>query len=164
MSQFTPISGIVTNLAVIPTDRANYSSCALTLTIQDTYGNQNTVILEPCTYVLNQAPIRAGDMVIAFYDNTAPMPLIYPPRYRAVAMVKPAHGQSAVLDVFDRNMVNSDNTLKVTVNNYTEIRTQNGQILHDVLGGQLMLIIFGATTRSIPAQTTAESITVFCTT
>ncbi len=162
MSRFASIDGIVTSLATQPADQAAYSPCALTLTVRDYYGNQKTVILEPTTYVLNQAPIRQGDMIIAFYDTQAPMPLINPPRYRAVAVVKPAYAQSAYLDTFDQNQLSSDGLLKLELSNLTETRTQNGQIYEGSLTDRLLLVLFGSTTRSIPAKTMAESITVFC--
>lgn len=162
MSRYASISGIVVTLAAQPADQAAYSPCALTLTVQDFYGNQNTVILEPTTYVLNQAPIRQGDMIIVFYDTQTPMPLIYPPQYRAIAVVKPAYAQSAYLDIFDRNQLSSDGMLKLELSSLTETRTQNGQIYDGTLTDRLLLVLFGTTTRSIPAQTVAESITVFC--
>ena len=162
MSRYASISGIVTALATQPADQAAYSPCALTLTVRDFYSNQNTVILEPTTYVLNQAPIRQGDMIIVFYDTQMPMPLIYPPRYRAIAVVKPAYAQSAYLDVFDKDQLSSDGMLKLELSGLTETRTQNGQIYEGTLTDRLLLVLFGSATRSIPAQTTAESITVFC--
>ena len=162
MSRYTPISGNVTGIAVQPADQAAYSPCALTLTVQDYYGSQSTVIVAPTTYVLNQAPIRQGDFIIAFYDSEAPQPLLYPPRYQAVAVVKPAYAQSAWLDVFDRNQLSSDGMLKLELTGLTETRTQNGQIYNVTLSDKLLLVLFGSATRSIPAQTMAESITVFC--
>ncbi len=162
MSRYAPVSGVVTSIAFFPSDQETDSSCALTLTIQDYYGSQNTVILDPTAYVLNQAPIRQGDPIIVFYDTTAPMPLVFPPRYRAAAVVRPAYAQSAYLDVFDQNLVSSDGLLKLELSPLTDTRTQNGQIYFGTLADHLMLVLFGSTTRSIPAQTTAESITVFC--
>ncbi len=162
MSRYTPISGTVAAIASEPADQAAWSPCALTLTLQDYYGNQNTVIVTPTTYVLNQAPIRHGDFIIVFYDSEAPQPLNYPPRYRAIAVVKPAYAQSAYLDTFDRNQLSSDGMLKLELSSLTETRTQNGQIYEGSLNDRLLLVLFGSTTRSIPAQTVAESITVFC--
>ncbi len=162
MSQYAPISGVVTNIAVFPSDQEAYSPCALTLTVQDVFGSQNTVILEPSTYVLNQAPIHQGDPVIFFYDTTEPMPLIFPPLHRAVAAVKPAYAQSAYLDTFGQDLVSSDGLLKIELSALTDTRTQNGQIYEGVLADHLLLVLFGSATRSIPAQTTAEAVTVFC--
>lgn len=162
MSHFSPIEGTVTSIATYPADGTVISSCSLTLTLRSYYGENYTVILHPTTYVLNQTPIRQGDTVIAFYDTEAPMPLIYPPQYHAAAILIPAYGQYAMLDTFDWNLVNSENTLRLNIDTSTDIRTQNGQIYPGSLSNRLLLVLYGSTTRSIPAQTTPEEIIVFC--
>ena len=161
MSRFSPIEGIVTSISDFPFGNPA-SACTLLLSVQTIYGETYSIVLSPSTYVLNQAPIRQGDRIIAFYDTLAPMPLIYPPQYQAVVIVKPSRNQYAMLDTFNQNLRNSDNTLILNLSNYTNIRTQNGQIYPGQLGGQLLLVLYSATTRSIPAQTTPDTITVFC--
>lgn len=161
MGRFSPIEGTVTSIADFPFGNSA-SVCTLLLTVQTIYGETYSVVMGPSTYVLNQAPIRQGDRIIAFYDLLAPMPLIYPPQYQAVVIVKPNRNQYAMLDTFNQNLRNSDNTLVLNLSNYTNIRTQNGQIYPGQLGGQLLLVLYTNTTRSIPAQTSPDSITVFC--
>ncbi len=111
MSRYLPLSGQVTGIAEFSMGQP--ASCTLLLTLQGINGEQNQLILSPDVFVYNQEPIRAGDYITAFYDATAPMPLIYPPRYPAAAAVKTFAGQSAALDVFDENLVNSSRTLKL---------------------------------------------------
>ena len=161
MGRFSPIEGTVTSIADFPFGNSA-SVCTLLLTVQTIYGETYSVVIDPRTYVLNQAPIRQGDRIIAFYDTLAPMPLIYPPQYQAVVIVKPARNQYAMLDTFDQNLRNSDNSLVLNLSTRTNIRTQNGQIYPGRLGGQLLLVLYSATTRSIPAQTTPDTIVVFC--
>lgn len=161
MGRFSPIEGTVTSIADFPFGNSA-SACTLLLTVQTIYGETYSVVMGPSTYVLNQTPIRQGDRIIAFYDLLAPMPLIYPPQYQAVVVVKPNRNQFAMLDTFNQNLRNSDNTLVLNLSNYTNIRTQNGQIYPGQLGGQLLLVLYTTTTRSIPAQTSPDSITVFC--
>lgn len=161
MGRFSPIEGTVTSIADFPFGNAA-SVCTLLLTVRTIYGETYSVVINPGTYVLNQAPIRQGDRIIAFYDLLAPMPLIYPPQYQAVVVVKPNRNQFAMLDTFDQNLRNSDNTLILNLNNFTNIRTQNGQIYPGQLGNQLLLVLYTNTTRSIPAQTSPDLITVFC--
>ncbi len=162
MSHYSPIEGVVTSIATYPATGTEFSPCALTLTLRSYYGDNYTVILQPSTYVLNQSPIRQGDTIIAFYDTEAPMPLVYPPQYRAAVIVEPAFGQYAMLDTFDRNLQNSEGTLRLNLEASTDIRTQNGQIFPGNLTGRLLLVLYRATTRSIPAQTTPDEIIVFC--
>ncbi len=159
MTRYAPLEGIVTSIASFP---SQISPCTLILTLRGSSGAINNLVLEPSTYVYNQEPIRTGDTIIAFYDTTAPVPLIYPPQYRAVAIVRAFPGQSAMLDVFDQNQRNSDNTLQLNLASTTNIRTQNGQLYPGSLSGQFLLVLYSTTTKSIPAQTTPETIVVFC--
>lgn len=162
MSQFSPVEGVVTSVAPMQTTATDRSACTLMLTVLGRNRETFHVVLASNTYVLDQEPIQRGDIITAFYDTMAPMPLIYPPQYRAVAVVKTRVGQSAMLDYFDRNLLNSDGTLRLNRSGSTDVRLQNGQRFLGTLGNQLLLVVYGATTRSIPAQTTPSQIVVFC--
>ena len=162
MSQFSPVEGVVTSVAPMQTTTSDRSACTLMLTVLGRNRETFNVVLASNTYVLDQEPIQRGDIITAFYDTMAPMPLIYPPQYRAVAVVKTRVGQSAMLDYFDRNLLNSDGTLRLNRSGSTDVRLQNGQRFLETLGNQLLLMLYGATTRSIPAQTTPAEIMVFC--
>ena len=127
MSQFSPVEGVVTSVAPMQTTANDTSACTLMLTVLGSNGETFNVVLASNTFVLDQEPIQRGDIITAFYDTMAPMPLIYPPQYRAVALVKTRVGQSAMLDFFDRNLLNSDGTLRLNRSGSTDIRLQNGQ-------------------------------------
>jgi hypothetical protein len=49
------------------------------------------MILSDDTFVVDTMRLMPGMRVAAFYDNTLPVPLIYPPQYQAVliAVVRP---------------------------------------------------------------------------
>lgn len=162
MSQFEPVEGVVTSVAPMQSATNDTSACTLMLTVLGQNRESFSVVLAANTYVFNQEPIQRGDIITAFYDTMAPMPLIYPPQYRAVALVKTRVGQSAMLDYFDRNLLSSDGTLKLNPSSSTDIRLQNGQRFLGTLGNQLLLVIYSATTRSIPAQTAPSDVVVFC--
>ena len=66
------------------------------------------------------------------------------------------------MDVFDHTLTSSDGTLRLTPDSDTDILTPNGQKIRQIPGGNLLLVIFSATTRSIPALTVPEDIVVFC--
>lgn len=164
MSQFSPVEGVVTAVAPMQTTVNDYSACTLMLTVLGRDRETFHMVLASDTYVLNQEPVQRGDIITAFYDTMAPVPLIYPPQYRAVAVVKTRVGQSAMLDFFDQNLLNSDSTLQLNRSGATDIRLQNGQPFLGQLGNQLLLVLYSAATRSIPAQTTPSEVVVFCTT
>ena len=111
MTRYLPLKGIITSISESRTGGSGAASCTLLFSIQGEDGNVFSFVISPSTYVLNQESFRPGDTIIAFYDSMAPMPLIYPPSYQAVAAIKPWKEQSAMLDVFDQNLKNSDNSL-----------------------------------------------------
>lgn len=162
MSRYLPLRGIITSISDSGNRSSDTSSCLLLFSIHGEDGSNFSAVISPSTYVLYQESFRPGDTIIIFYDTMAPMPLIYPPQYQAVAAVKPLGEQSAILDVFDQYERNSDNTLVLNLSPATDIRTQNGQIYTGRLANQLLLVLYTRTTRSIPAQTTPEQVIVFC--
>ena len=162
MTRYLQLKGIITSISESRTGGSGAASCTLLFSIQGEDGNVFSFVISPSTYVLNQESFRPGDTIIAFYDSLAPMPLIYPPSYQAVAAIKPWKEQSAMLDVFDQNLKNSDNSLVLNLSPATNIRTQNGQIFTGRLANQLLLVLYTATTRSLPPQTTPDEVVVFC--
>ncbi len=161
MSRVYPNEGLFTS--VTPLQSGNTSSyCTLLVYIRTRYQEDYQVLVSSSTFVLDQKPIQQGDTIIAFYDTTAPMPLIYPPQYQAVAVVFPQRGEYAMFDYFDRNLRNSDNSLVLNLSGSTAMQLPNGQYYMGVPGGQYLLVLYSATTRSIPAQTTPHRIVIFC--
>ncbi len=160
MNQFSPIEGVVTSIA--PIQNGSRPGCTLLLYVQTDYQETYQILVDSYTYVLDQKPIRRGDPVIVFYDLTAPAPLIYPPQYRAVAVVIRTCGEFAMLDYFDQNLRNSENTLVLNLSGCTSIQLPNGQYYQGIPGNQYMLVLYTSNTRSIPAQTTPVRVVVFC--
>ena len=80
----------------------------------DTHDGPVSLLLTSNTYVYDCHSLEQGDLITAFYDPNAPVPLIYPPRYTALAIVETKIGTTAVLDVFDENLLNPDGTLQLT--------------------------------------------------
>lgn len=166
MSQYTPTSGIILQI-----DRSDIGSsqngCGLTLTLQSMDQGIINISLTGSTYVLNQQPLKIGDQVTCFYSLLAPVPLIYPPLYHALVIVPTPSGTYAALDVFTRlshsnQLTNSEDTLRLNLSCQTPVILPNGQPFTGTLSGKLLLVIYGATTRSVPAQTAPEQIVVFC--
>ena len=161
MSHYSPLEGVVTSITPLQNGNRSYY-CTLLIYIQTSYQETYQVLVDSNTYVLDQKPIRRGDNIIAFYDTTAPMPLIYPPQYRAAAVVLPAGGEYAMLDYFDRNLTNSENSLRLNLSGSTPLQLPNGQYYLGVPGGQYMLVLYTTHTKSIPAQTTPVRVIIFC--
>lgn len=166
MSQYTPTTGTIVDINWRSTDPAEIG-CGLMLTLQSQDQGIVNILVDGSTYVFHNTPLNTGDTVTCFYSTLAPIPLIYPPQYQGVAIVHTPAGVYAALDTFTqsfygRQLVNSDDTLRLNLSNQTQLVLPNGQPFGGVLSGKLLLVIYGATTRSIPAQTTPDEIVVFC--
>lgn len=119
-------------------------------------------VVSPDTYFVDHAMVAVGDQVTGYYDGNAPVPLIYPPQYRALIMVKESPYQQVKVDYFNNQLLSSDGQLKLNLSPYTSITSRNGQVFSHSIVNRNLIVIYGPTTRSIPAQTTPYRIIVWC--
>lgn len=118
------------------------------------------VVVSEDTFILDGVEIDLGSTVTAYYDATKPMILIYPPQFNAEVLVVEEEGRNVKVDVFDENLVSSDNMLKLNMSEDTEVVLQDGTAFDEDLAGRKLVVIYGASTKSIPAQTTPEKVIV----
>ncbi len=119
------------------------------------------IIISDDTYIVDNAEIGLGSVVIWFVDMNRPMILIYPPQYYPEAVAVEKDGQNVKFDIFDGNLVSSDNQLKLNVSKDTVTESYDGNVFETELAGKKLLVIYGPSTKSIPAQTNPEKIVVF---
>ncbi|MDO5417255.1 MAG: hypothetical protein Q4F29_08650 [Lachnospiraceae bacterium] len=166
MSQYTPITGTITQIDWHGTGPRQLG-CSLLFTIDTPSQGIVTMTLDGSAFVLNTWPLQIGDRVTFFYENTAPAPLIFPPRYRTAAAAHTPEGTTAVLDVFTRlpdgtQLAASDGSLRLNIRPETWVTLPNGQPFGGELSGKLMMVLYTTSTRSIPPQTSPEQVVVFC--
>lgn len=162
MSPFLSIDGIITNILPMQTNSVSWSSCTLMISVMTASQGEINLIADTQTFVLNQEMLRTGDRIIGFYDGSAPVPLIYPPQYRAVAIAKMINGEQYVLDYFNQNLISSSGNLQLNLQPSTPIRLRNGLQYMGPPYNQYLFVVYGASTRSIPAITTPSQVIVFC--
>lgn len=153
---FTPVTGIVQNITPMRNE-----CCQQMVTLFNSNGITN-VIISPDTYVINETRLRPGMTVTAFYDGNAPVPLIFPPQYRALILGRHSPNETMMADYFDRTLTASDQSLKLNIASSTEIVTSNGQAYSCPLFERLLIVYYSVTTRSIPPQTTPRKVIVVC--
>lgn len=156
MEEYSIVYGTVRSISRIPGQ-----CCQQMLSLLSETGVVNFVI-SPDTYVVNGVRLRPGMNVAAFYDRNMPVPLIYPPQFRAAVVTVRFPEESIMLDVFDRNLLNSQRTLRLNIAPTTDVITSNGQTFSCDPGNKLLLVFYSRTTRSIPAQTTPHRVIVMC--
>ncbi|HPT87352.1 MAG TPA: hypothetical protein PL004_05815 [Bacillota bacterium] len=162
MIVFQSFTGILTMIGDLVTGDERNSGCIKIMTVQNETGNVVNFIVTPTTYFVNHATVAVGDRVIGFYDANAPIPYIYPTQLQALVMAKVDKKRNIKVDYFNSQLISSDGTLQLNPSPSTRIILENGQRFTGNLANRDLIVLYGATTRSIPAQTTPDKIVVMC--
>lgn len=159
---YSPFYGTVTEITPYEGMNRRNSGCSQLVTVEDEEGMVVQFIVSPNTYTVNAVTLYESLPVVMFYDRNAPTALIYPPRYRAEIVAENIPDVSIAAGYFDRNFTNTDQTLRLNVAPSTVVVTANNQNYTGSVGGRNLIVLYGQTTRSIPAQTTPDKIIVMC--
>lgn len=162
MANFQAFDGVVTMIDDFSIGQNNEAGCYKLFSVDDGHGVSVNFVVAPTTYFVDHVMVAVGDRVTGFYDKNAPVPLIYPPQFRALVMAKDTHYQNVKVDHFNRRLESSDGTLKLNIAAHTRILLENGQAFTGNIANRNLIVVYGATTRSIPAQTTPTKIIVMC--
>lgn len=120
------------------------------------------LVIGPETCFINGLRLYEGMNITAFYDGNAPAVLIYPPQYRAVVVTEQIPGQNVTMNRFNGSLTAMDRSLKLNLDESVDIINENGQNFFGYLAGRVLVVVYGATTRSIPPQTTPYQVIVMC--
>ena len=136
--------------------------CYKLFSVEDGKGAIVNFVVMPRTYFVDHIMLHTGDMVTGFYDANAAAPLIYPPRFRAIVMAKDSRNYSVKVSYFNEELISSDGALKLNITPSTQLMLENGQRFTGSPANRNLIVIYGSSTRSIPAQTTPYRIIVMC--
>lgn len=159
---FGSFSGVIINIDDFWTGNDENLGCYKLMTVQNSEENIVNFVISPSTYFVDHTMVSTGDMVTGYYDADAPVPLIYPPQFRAIVVARDMQCADVKVDYFDSQLISSDGTLKINLSPYTKIVLQNGQAFSGNPANRNLIVTYGITTRSIPAQTTPYKIIVMC--
>lgn len=151
---YKPVTGTIINMT-------GNGCCSQMISIRTGNGIVN-FMAGPETLVIDNRRLRQGMRVTAFYDSSLPVPLIFPPQYRALIITVHGRNEQVMLNYFNSNLIASDRSLQLNIGNNTIIETINGQNFTCNLGNRTLLVYYTITTRSIPPQTTPDRIIVLC--
>ena len=163
MINFLSITGTIATIEDFWINESQESlGCYKLMSLQDDDGNTTNFVVSPETYILNNEILLPGDRVTGYYEGNAPVPLIYPPQYRALVMHKAQSFPNIKVGYFNNQLISSDNQLKLNLAPSTLIIIRNGLLFSRNPGNHNLIVIYGPTTRSIPAQTSPYKIIVLC--
>ncbi|HPU63216.1 MAG TPA: hypothetical protein PK304_03595 [Mobilitalea sp.] len=154
-ASFNTVSGTVKEIKKSETDED--VSYVLLETGKD---SEAYLVINKETCFINDEEIFIGSKVTGYYDANAMMIMIYPPQYVAIAVWVSNEGQNIKVDLFYKNLVSADNTLKLMMDKDTKIVTKDGKEFKDDLANRKLAVFYRSSTKSIPAQTTPDKIVV----
>lgn len=154
-ADYVPVTGTIINIT------QGNDCCSQMISLRTRNGIVNFAVV-PETLVIDSRQLRRGMEVAAFYDSSLPVPLIFPPQYRAQIVTALGRNEQIALNFFDQNLLAGDRSLQLNLAGNTNIQTVNGQNFTCSPGNQTLLVYYSMTTRSIPPQTTPRRIVVFC--
>jgi len=128
--------------------------------------NTNVFVVNDDTLVYDntgkEVKLQKGDKVTAYTYANKPMLMIYPPQYNPeVIIVETKEMGTVEVDFFNKELVNTDNTLKLNVGKETELLSLSGKkVKAEDLAEQHLLVFYTIATMSIPAQTPPSKVVV----
>src|SRR5690625_3488784 len=161
MIQFKAFTGTVVSMNDLHSSEYG-EGCSKIIALQNEEGAPVNFILTPSTYVVNQDMIAIGDTVTGYYDANGPAILIYPPQYLALIKVKEQTYQNVNVSYFNSDLISNDHKLRLNIHPYTQITTTYGQAFTGNIANRTLIVIYGPSTKSIPAQTMPHKIIVMC--
>jgi len=159
---FKSFSGTITMIDDFLAGTEERKECYKLMSVENKDESIVNFVVSPATYFVDHVTVSLGDRVTGFYDANAPVPLIYPPQLRAIVMAKDTVLQNVKVSYFNSELISSDGTLKLNISPYTKIVLRNDQSFTGNPANRNLIVVYGATTRSIPAQTTPYKIIVIC--
>jgi hypothetical protein len=161
--KFAGVSGIVTRIEDFnPSPNETSAGCYKLMSLESKDRGPVNFVISPETYFVDHEVVEVGDEVTGFYDANAPAILIYPPQYPAIVVTKNTEYQNVTVDYFNNQLISSDGNLKLNIATSTEIILTNDQPFKRYPGNRNLIVVYGPTTKSIPAQTTPYKIIVLC--
>ena len=162
MTKFFSFHGTVTMITDLVGQNGTGEGCNKLISVENASGGLVNFVVSPATYFVDHVMVEIGDRVTGYYDGDAPALLIYPPQYQALVMVKDNPYQNVKVDYFNNQLESSDGQLKLNISPFTRIVLTNGQAFSKRPANHDLIVIYGAVTQSIPAQTTPYRIIVLC--
>lgn len=161
-NRFGSVTGTIVDMVPTRIGNRRADGCMIFTTVEDTDGNTVNFILTPSTYVVDFDTLSVGMMCTFWYAADAPVPLIYPPQYNAVAAAQEKNGRMVNVGYYNGSLVNEDNTLQLNLDGTVDVRTTNNQYFQGSPANHSLVVVYDSSTRSIPAQTTPKRIVVLC--
>lgn len=161
-NHFASVTGTIVEMLPSRTGNRRADGCITYVTVEDNDGNTVNFLLTPTAYVVDFETLSVGMKCTFWYSTDAPAPLIYPPQYNAVVAAQEKNDHMVNVSYYDSSLVNEEKTLQLNLNASVDVRTTNNQYFQGSPANRNLVVVYGSSTRSIPAQTTPMKVVVLC--
>lgn len=152
MAAFESFHGIVTAIDDYWTNAQGPTGCFKLMAVRDRSGSPVNFVISPDTYFVDNAVIRVRDGITGFHDPNVPVPMIYPPQYRALVIAGDARGQTVTMDHFDARLISSDGMLRLNITRSTRVLLVNGQPFTGNPGNRNLVVVYRIAQPNIPRR------------
>ena len=114
-------------------------------------------------HLIGVSAIPVKGRIIAFVDSNTPLPMVSPPQIEPLLVIYDQYGKKGevAIGVFDDTLFSKQLKLKLHLKDSTEIVDLRGKrVEKEGLAQKMLVVFYGATTRSMPAQTNPTKIIV----
>lgn len=161
-SLYMSVAGVITQMQMMSANGSGYGGCTQMITVEDEEGRITNFFVNSNTYVVGFETLYESMPVTVFYSGNQAAPLIYPPQFVAAVVAPQTDGQMVTVAYFNNMLMAADQSLKLNLSNATEVVTRNNQTFYGNPGGNTLVVLYSATTRSVPPQTTPDKVIVLC--
>lgn len=154
---FIPVEGVITEIRPQQEGADNYW-----ISITTDKGSPAHLVVGKDTFFDEgvKEKLSPGQKVTAFYKSGTPMLMIYPPQIPVSLITVPNEHQFVIADVFDKQGINTTKKLQIKPGPSTKIVLEDGSDFKGSLENRKLIVYYGVTTKSIPAQTVPDRIVV----
>lgn len=163
MSLFVSVEGVITSIEPIRTEiNRQENCCTLMISVRTVNRNVINFFVDNDTYFIDNVKVQRGDKIIGFYDSSLPVPMIYPPQYRAVVISYQMRNRFVKVGRFNRELLIDDGSVRLNISPTTNIIMRNGQSFFCNISGHDAVVVYTISTRSYPGIITPIEIIVLC--
>ena len=159
---FASVTGMIVDVMAERVEEGRPANCIMYFTVEDDDGNITNFMVTPDTFVLDFVPLATGMRCTFWYRTDAPAVLIFPPRFTAAVVAQERNDRMVNVSFYNEQLVNQELTLQIRLDDSTQLRTTNNQYFMGNPANHNLVVSYTTSTRSIPAQTTPESVYVLC--
>lgn len=159
---FASIGGVIVEIVPARVGAGNAEGCIFYITVEDDDGNIVSFLVTPDTFVVDWETLAVEQRCTFWYRTDAPVPLIYPPRYTAVVAARMKNGRMVDVSHYNAGLTNEEMTLQLNLDRQVKLRTTNNQVFQGNPANHDLVVLYDSSTRSIPAQTTPQTVYVLC--